>query len=194
MYASDATPHAIPIIDLSVLQRRWWLFLAVGTLFIVGGALAIIWPAAASVAIALFIGWLLIASGIVQAIAVIADRGDDGLVWRAIWAILSLVAGLYLVARPLDGTITLTVVLAAYFIASGIIQIALGLMRDQGMPRWLMIVGGVLGLVVGLLIAVDLPSSADWAIGLLTGVWLLWEGARTLVLAFILRQLAHDLA
>jgi uncharacterized membrane protein HdeD (DUF308 family) len=194
MYASDASPHAVPVIDLSVLQRRWWLFTAVGTLFIVGGIVAIIWPAAASVGIALFIGWLLIASGIVQAVAVVADRADGGLVWRAIWAILSLVAGLYLVLRPVDGTITLTVVLAAYFIASGVVQVVLGVIRDEGMPRWMMIIGGVLGVIVGLLIAVDLPSSADWAIGLLTGVWLLWEGVRTLVLGFLLRQLAHDLA
>ena len=52
------------------------------------------------------------------------------------------------------------------------------------------VVDGVLSLILGLLIAVSLPSSAAWAIGLLVGFYMLWWGSGALVAAFVTRRLA----
>jgi uncharacterized membrane protein HdeD (DUF308 family) len=47
-----------------------------------------------------------------------------------------------------------------------------------------MIANGVVSLVLGLLIAAELPSAADWAIGLLVGIDFIFYGAAALGLAW----------
>ena len=51
-----------------------------------------------------------------------------------------------------------------------------------------MLFGGALALVLAVLIALDLPSSAEWAIGLIVGVNLIFWGTRTLVAASLLKR------
>jgi uncharacterized membrane protein HdeD (DUF308 family) len=84
---------------------------------------------------------------------------------------------------PRSGTLTLTLLLAAWFFASGAVML-LSAWRRRGRPG----VGftgfnGALSLLLGILIVADLPSSAGWAIGLLVGINLLFWGVRTLIAA-----------
>jgi uncharacterized membrane protein HdeD (DUF308 family) len=56
------------------------------------------------------------------------------------------------------------------------------------------VLGGVLSMLLGVLIALELPSSAAWAIGLLVGVNLLFWGVRAIVAARLLgRRLAEEM-
>jgi uncharacterized membrane protein HdeD (DUF308 family) len=90
-------------------------------------------------------------------------------------------AGLYLILAPLEGTVTLTFVLVAYFIAIGCVRIAEAI-AIRGMPNAGMVgLNGALSLLIGLLILIDFPSSADWAIGLLVGIDLLFAGRKNVV-------------
>src|SRR6202012_1257752 len=96
---------------------------------------------------------------------------------RLLMAALSLAAGLYLLVAPLDGTFTLTVILTMWFLAIGVARIAVGI-ADRGTP-WAgkFVLNGLLSLALGLLIALQLPDSATWAIGLLVGIDLVFTGA-----------------
>jgi uncharacterized membrane protein HdeD (DUF308 family) len=107
---------------------------------------------------------------------------------RTLNALLTFVLGLVLVIFPLGATITLTVLLAAWFASSGALLLAGGL-RARGTPgAGMMIFNGVLSLALGLLIAIDLPSSAGWAIGLLVGIHLVFWGVRALAAAVWLNR------
>ena len=109
---------------------------------------------------------------------------------RVFWALLTEAAGLYLLLAPLSGTVTLTFVLVAYFIAIGSVRIAEAIAL-RGMPNAGMVgVNGVLSLLIGLLIGIDFPSSADWAIGLLVGIDLLFAGLILLSLSSAGKRLA----
>jgi uncharacterized membrane protein HdeD (DUF308 family) len=109
---------------------------------------------------------------------------------RALLAVLYVVAGIWLIAAPLEGTITLTFVLVVLFMVEGTLRVA-GAVADRDMPaRGWQIASGVLTLLVGLLIWIDFPSSAAWAIGLLVGVNLIMWGWGMLGLAAIGRRLA----
>jgi uncharacterized membrane protein HdeD (DUF308 family) len=174
---------------VDALRRGRRRLMIAGVLATVLGIVAIVVPAVASVATAIFIGWILIIAGGLQfgdAFAV-PDRGRIAL--RILLAVLTFAAGLYLVLAPLDGTFTLTVMLVIWFVASGVARISFGI-AERGVPgAGMMIVNGLLSLALGLLVALKLPESADWAIGLLVGVDLLFAGTSLILLSSALRPL-----
>lgn len=161
-----------------------WLNLA-GALALVIGLAAIAVPAIASVTVAVFVGWILVASGLTIAIHAISHRSPI----RGLEALIALVAGLYVLAFPLSGTVTLTFVLAVWFFASGILSLVYA-WQWGGIPgTWIHALGGILSVILGLLIAASLPSSAAWAIGLLMGINLVLWGVRALIGARLLKEL-----
>jgi uncharacterized membrane protein HdeD (DUF308 family) len=162
--------------------------LITGVLMLLGGAAAILVPAAASVTIAIFIGWLLVYAGIVQLVHAFRHReAGRARAWTVVHGLITLAAGVYIVVAPLSGTITLTVVLAVWFMVSGALQLGLW-WAERGQPgAGLIAFNGVLSTILGILIAVSLPSSAAWAIGLLVGIDLVFWGTRVLMAASVLK-------
>jgi uncharacterized membrane protein HdeD (DUF308 family) len=172
-----------------VVRRVRRGLLVVGALCVVAGAAAILVPAVASLTVAIFLGWVLVFVGVVLLVHAVRDRRHRPL--RLLDGILSLAAGLCLLLFPLTGTLTLTFFLAAWLFATGVFAL-FGAAVWRGRPGfgWLLL-NGVLSVVLGVLVAVDLPSSADWAIGLLVGISLLFWGVRALVAASVLKRLAR---
>jgi uncharacterized membrane protein HdeD (DUF308 family) len=168
--------------------RRRLMF--AGVLMLVLGAVAIIVPAVASVATAIFIGWILvIASAFDLANAMAVEHGGRKAL-RFVLALLTFIAGIYLLVAPLDGVFTLTVVLVIWFMATGTARVIIGI-AERGLPGWGMtVLSGGISIALGVLIAEKLPSSADWAIGLIVGVDLLFSGTLLTSLAYRLRSLA----
>jgi len=172
-------------IDDAMRRARRWM-LGVGGLALVAGVVAVAVPAIASVAMAIFIGWILVAAGGTSAIHTIERRA-----WlRALEALVTCAAGAYLLLFPLSGTVSLTFVLAVWLFVSGIISLLLAV-RWWGLPNgWINAFGAAMSVLLGFLIAFSLPSSASWAIGLLVGINLIFWGVRALVGAHLLKKLA----
>jgi len=165
----------------------WAGAFAAGLLAFIAGIAAIVVPSVATVAIALFIGWILIGGGVLLLVDAISIRSVE----RGVVAVLAIAAGVYLLLAPLHGTVTLTFILALYFILVGVLRFFIGWL-GRGMPSaGLLMFNGALSLVIGLLIAFNLPSSADWAIGLLVGIDFLFIGVSTMVIALAERRLEH---
>lgn len=174
------------------LAEGWKGLMIAGILAIGVGCVAIIVPAAASVATAVFIGWILIIAGAFLVAGLFGARSAGQLIVRGIWALLTVIAGVYLISAPLEGTVTLTFVLVIYFIVMGLTRIVVALMA-RGQPNAGLIgLSGALSLLVGLLIGVSLPSSADWAIGLLVGIDLIFAGWSLTSAAMAGRELAKS--
>jgi uncharacterized membrane protein HdeD (DUF308 family) len=169
--------------------RRWLVVTAI--LALLGGAAAIVVPAIATLTMTLFIGWILVYTGVVMAIHSCTQRAA-GRTWeRALQALLALVIGIYMVLFPAAGALSLTLLLVIWFVVSGGLQLAAA-RQLRGLPGagW-MLFGGVLAIVLAVLIAVGLPSSAEWAIGLLVGVNLIFWGTRALVAASLLKRVVE---
>jgi uncharacterized membrane protein HdeD (DUF308 family) len=187
----SSTPAAARPPILEQLSRRWRIAFALGILSALAGVAAIVVPATASVAIAVFIGWVLVFGSIVQLFDAFSAAETARMVLRLILAALMAAAGIYLLVAPLHGTITLTVVLAIWFIATGLTRL-LTAYRDRGTPAaGALAVSGGLSLVLGILIAVKLPSSSSWAIGLLVGIDFLTFGWVLITLALAARKAAR---
>jgi len=174
------------------LGERWKGLRLAGIIAIVVGVVAVLVPAVFSVGTAIFIGWILLFAGAWMLFDAWSVRGSGRIAIRVFWALLTEFAGLYLILAPLEGTVTLTFVLVAYFIAIGVVRIGEAV-AARGMPGAGMVgLNGVLSLLIGLLIGIELPSSADWAIGLLVGIDLLFAGWTLLMLSGEGKRLAGD--
>ena len=189
---STAMPGLPPELR-EALSKNWKLLLVGGIISVVLGLIAIIVPPLASVGITILVGIILLV-GAVGMVAEAISRGTTGhRIWSAILAVLYVIAGVWLLINPVEGTITLTVVLIVFFLVIGLFRLIAGIQgRSGGVPNagW-MIVNGILSIAIAVLVLLDLPSSAAWAIGLLVGIQLLFDGMMLITTAMAGKKLAE---
>ncbi|MDQ8731514.1 HdeD family acid-resistance protein [Bradyrhizobium sp. LHD-71] len=184
MTDQQTAPGAAP--DLrSIVTKHWKMFLAEGILLALLGIGAIIVPPIAGLAVTVLLGWLFLIGGIFGLIATYWGREMPGFWWSLFSAGLMVLAGLVLVARPMEGLLTLTVVLTAFFVLEGVASIMFALDHKRELSgRWgWMVAAGVFDLVIAALIFAGLPGSALWAIGLLVGINMLFGGSSLIAMA-----------
>src|SRR5680860_115473 len=174
------------------LRRGWKMLMAVGVLAILVGCVAILVPAVASVATAVFIGWILVVAGAFLIAGAFAAHTIGSLVLRLLLALLTVVVGLWLIVEPDNGTLTLTLVLGLYFLFMGITRIAVAFAARGRQGAGLVGLSGIAGLLVGILVLAKFPSSADWAIGLLVGIDLIFAGWTLVSVALLGKDLARS--
>jgi uncharacterized membrane protein HdeD (DUF308 family) len=172
---------------------HWKLFLFQGVVMAVLGLLAICAPVAASIAVAIYVGWLLLISGIIGLIAIVSTHHVHAFLWSLVTAALSVVIGVLLVLMPVQGAISLTIVLTAFFIVEGVFQTTVAIASRQVLAgTWVwMLLSGLADLVLAAIIIEGWPGTAIWALGLLVGVNLLTSGWAVVVAAFAGRRMAE---
>jgi uncharacterized membrane protein HdeD (DUF308 family) len=173
------------------LRRSWKALMTVGVLAILLGCVAILVPAVASVATAIFIGWILLIAGAFLVAGAFTAHSIGTVVLRLLWALLTVVVGLWLIVEPDNGTLTLTLVLGLYFLFMGITRIAVAFAARGRQGVGLVGLSGVAGLLIGILVLAKFPSSADWAIGLLVGIDLIFAGWTLTAVALVGRDLSR---
>lgn len=167
---------------MEISQNRT-LYIVEGILLLLLGIAAIIVPGIFTLSLELLLGWLLIIGGGVQLYRSWNQRHHRGYVWTVISALVNIILGILLIAYPLIGIFSLTLVLIAYFIVSGLYQIVWGFEVKPLPSWWLFILNGILGLALGAILIIGLPGSAIWAIGLLFGINMIFSGAALLALS-----------
>ena len=175
----------------AAVHEHWKAFLIEGILLMILGLAAIIVsPPLASLAVTIFLGWMFLISGIAGLALTFWARPMPGFWWSLISAILAIGAGIILSAKPVQGTLTLTIVVGAYFLAEGVATIMYALEhRRELSERWSwMLFSGVLDILIAAMIITGLPGSAEWAIGLLVGINLLFGGASLIGVALAARK------
>ena len=171
-------------------REHWKAFLVEGILLVLLGLAAIIVPQLASLAVTIFLGWLFLISGIAGLVLTFWTRQMPGFWWSLVSAALAIAAGIILLARPVQGTLTLTIVVGAYFLAEGIATIMYALEhRRELSQRWSwLLVAGLMDILIAIIIVAGLPGSALWAIGLLVGINLMFGGASLIGMALAARH------
>ena len=174
----------------AAVREHWKAFLVEGILLVLLGLAAIILPPLASLAVTIFLGWLFLISGIAGLVLTFWARQMPGFWWSLVSAVLAVAAGIILLARPVQGTLTLTIVVGAYFLAEGVTTIMYALEhRRELSQRWSwLLVAGLMDILIAIIIVAGLPGSALWAIGLLVGINLLFGGASLIGMALAARH------
>jgi uncharacterized membrane protein HdeD (DUF308 family) len=167
------------------LRRHWVLFLVEGIVLVVLGILAILVPPIATLTFTLVIGWILLISGVVGLITTFMARHAPGFWWALLSAVLGIVVGLILLARPVVGAVSITLLLIVFFIVEGVASIMYAIEhRNELSGRWgWMLVSGIIDLILAAMIWAGLPSTAGWALGLLVGINMLFGGSAMIALA-----------
>jgi uncharacterized membrane protein HdeD (DUF308 family) len=174
----------------SAIHEHWGLFLTEGIILVVLGIIAILVPVLATITFTILIGWLFLISGIVGLVTTFMMRQAPGLWWSLLSGILGVAAGIVLLLWPISGALSLTLLLSAFFIVEGVASIMYAIdHRNQLTGRWgWMLVSGVIDLILAAIIIVGLPGTAEWALGLLVGINLLFGGAALIGMAFAARH------
>jgi uncharacterized membrane protein HdeD (DUF308 family) len=176
----------------NALHAHWKLYLAEGIMLVVLGMLAVVLPPLATLAVTILLGWLFLISGVMGLFTTFMMRQAPGFWWSRISGLLAAVVGVLLLARPISGAFTLTIVLVAFFIIEGVASIMFALdHRRELSGRWgWMLFSGVVDLVLALMIFAGLPSTAAWAVGLLVGINMVFGGSALIAMALHARKAA----
>src|ERR1700687_4241605 len=171
----------------AAVREHWKAFLIEGILLAILGLAAMIVP---PLAVTIFLGWMVLISGVAGLVLSFWARQMPGFWWSLISAALAVVAGIILLARPVQGVLTLTIVVGAYFLAEGVATIMYALEhRRELSERWSwLLVAGIMDLLIAAVIITGLPGSALWAVGLLVGINLLFGGATLIGVALAARN------
>ena len=176
----------------AAVREHWKAFLFEGVLLAILGLAAMIVPPLASLAVTIFLGWMFLVTGIAGLVVSFWARAMPGFWWSLISAALAVLAGGILLARPMQGVLTLTIVIGAYFLAEGVATIMYALEHRRELSgRWSwLLVAGLMDILIAFFIIAGLPGSAEWAIGLLVGINLLFGGATLIGMALAARNAA----
>jgi uncharacterized membrane protein HdeD (DUF308 family) len=180
---------------VKAMHEHWRLYLAEGAGLLILGLIAVAVPALATMAVTILFGWLFMVSGIIGLFTTFWMRGVPGFWWSLASAVLAILAAIWLLAQPIAGPLTLTAVLIAFFWIEGMasVMFAIDHRRElSGQWGW-MLLSGLVDLVLSVLIAVGLPSTSVWALGLLVGINMVFGGMALIAMALHARNEAQDL-
>jgi uncharacterized membrane protein HdeD (DUF308 family) len=174
----------------AAVREHWKAFLFEGILLVVLGFAAMVAPLIAGLAFTIFLGWMFLISGIAGLAMTLWARQMPGFWWSLISALLAIGAGIVLLARPAQGVLTLTIVIGAYFLAEGVATIMYALEHRRELSgRWSwMLFSGLLDILIAFMIIAGLPGSAEWAIGLLVGINMVFGGSSLIGMALAARK------
>jgi uncharacterized membrane protein HdeD (DUF308 family) len=167
------------------VREHWVLFLIEGIVLVALGILAIVVPPLATIAFTLFLGWLFLISGVVGLFTTFWARQAPGFWWSLFSAVLAIAAGIVLLAWPVSGAVSLTLLLIVFFTIEGVLSIMYALEHKKELSgRWgWMLASGIIDLVLAAIILIGLPGTAVWALGLLVGINMLFGGSALIAMA-----------
>ena len=98
--------------------------------------------------------------------------------------------GLFLIFRPLQGAVTLTILLVAFFVVEGVAAVLISLEFRKHLRNWSWtLFSGVVNLILAFLIWQGWPSTAAWVIGLLVGINMLFVGLSLVMTSIAARSM-----
>lgn len=167
---------------------KWGWLMTLGVIMLILGSVAIIFPAVTAESFELVLGILLIIGGAGRIVSMFRSRGWGDFLMKLLVSAIYLAAGILLVLFPLGGTLTLTLLLGIFFVAMGLSNVLVALMERE-MKGWVwMLFNGIVSFVLGALIWAEWPASAAWAIGLLVGIWLIFDGWAMIMLSWMMHK------
>ncbi len=176
---------------MDLLAKNRTLIIVEGVLFLLLGILATGLPQISTLSIELIIGWLFIIGGVVQIVRAWQTWHNHG--WAMLLgALVSILVGGMMLAYPIAGIISLTLLLTIFFVIDGISKIYFGFKNSGVTHSGWVIFSGILSLIIAGIIYSGWPGTAAWVLGLLVGINMIFFGASLLALGINLPKDTSD--
>lgn len=171
------------------IRAAWGWFVALGAAFIVLGLVASSHLLLATLVTVYYLGAAMIVAGILQIVQSFRIARWSGFILWLLSGVLYVAAGAATFMNPSLASSAMTLFLALFTAASGIMRIWLGAgaMSERGWG-WI-VASGILSTVVGLLVLVGWPVNSTWLLGLILSIDLLFQGCALLGAGFRLRSM-----
>ncbi|MCU1558219.1 MAG: hypothetical protein JWN09_2214 [Microbacteriaceae bacterium] len=178
---ANSTHGLLPGVPVGVLKIHRGELIAVAIIGIILGVIALVWPGATLLTVAVIFGIYLIASGIFRITAAfVADGLTTSLRWlTGIMGLLVIVAGVICLANPFSSLVVLAFVIGIGWIAEGVIDV-MSAVRGAITPRWFGFVSGIVSILAGIATFV-LPAFAIVTFVIFGGVLLIVVSVTTLL-------------
>ena len=174
--------------DLDAVRHHWRSVLASGIAFIGLGSMAFTYSVLVTLASVFVLGWALVFGGLFQAMHAFKVSRWSGFLLELVMAILYVIVGLVMVAHPGAGAMSVTLLIAAFFLVRGLFRIFAGTMLHPPGRAWLLLSGAVT-LLLGMLIWAEWPASGLWVIGTFVAIDMVFGGTWLIMLAVNARSL-----
>ena len=169
------------------VRKNWGWFFVLGLLLMALGGLVINSAVAATMFSTLFFGFLLAGAGIVQVVQAFMARQWSGLFLSLLLGVLYLVTGAICVMRPAEAAINITLLIAGFCFATGLMKILASLIVRFEHWGWIFF-NGLVTFILGLMIYNQWPYSGLWVIGLFVGIDMVLAGWSWLLLSLCARK------
>jgi uncharacterized membrane protein HdeD (DUF308 family) len=182
MDATTDQTHAM----MQDLADHWGLAVVMGIVSVVLGLLAMFYPGATIVTVAIFFAAWLFVSGFYEVITSFTRDGDTGSrVLHAIIGVLSVIVGFALLRTPFQSVEVFIFVLGIFWLVQGVMTFIAAFQQKEG-RNW-RIVMGLLGVLAGIII-LTYPISSALTLAFIGGIWLVVLGVLQVVAGFQLRS------
>lgn len=173
-----------------MVTNNWIMILFEGIIFLLLGIFAISQPYLMTLSVEFLLSVLLIAGGVIQGVRALTNLSDSRSLPVLIGSALALIAGILLLAYPMSGALTLTLLITVFLFLDGIVKI-FSSFQYRPIQGWgLLLFSGFLSLLLAGLIFSQWPISASWVIGLYVGVYMLFLGISLITLSFYVKKIA----
>lgn len=182
--------------DLTMtLNRNWWVLLLRGIIAILFGTLTWIQPGISLAALVFLFGFYALADGILGIGTALSSNREHTHWWMLLfWGLVSAAIGILTLLAPGITAIALLFYIAAWAIATGILQILLAIhLRKVIKDELWLILGGFASVVFGALL-IAYPGAGALAILWVIATYAVVFGVIMMLLAFRARSLSHHLA
>ncbi len=154
-----------------------------GILFIILGMLGMFFPGIMSLTSAVFVGWLLLFSGVFSAVQTWQVNKKDWLGWLK--SLLYIVVAILIVLNPLSGVVALAIIFTAYFFVDSVLNLTLALNLRPNSGWWIVLLNAILSFAIGVyfFLAIGNPLKTIWLVGMFVGISLFFDGVMLLTLA-----------
>lgn len=181
--------------DKTELPLKWGWLMLLGVMLIVGGTLGVTSAVYLTYLSILVFGAMALTAGLFQLWHVVTSDESmwSGRALHLFIAVAYLVLGGLIIWNPLSGTVSLTLLLAAFFLAVGVLRIYHAFKcRSEGWRWKLMGFGGLIDLGLAALILYGWPETAFWVIGLFIAIEMIISGWMLVGIAMATRKAEKD--
>jgi uncharacterized membrane protein HdeD (DUF308 family) len=145
-----------------------------GTIFIVLGAVGIIFPGLMSLTTVLFVGYLMLFAGVSAGIMTYKSNREDWMGWLK--SFILVLSSLFILFYPVQGAAALGLVFAIYFFTDAFASFSLAFSLKPQKVWLVWLFNAIASLALGVLFVIGWPMSSLLLIGILVGISLLFDG------------------